>query len=401
MHQVDKMTSLVAASDSSSSSDSATQQTAGLPQSSMSKYIGKNGNNVNTKQQEKPKRKSSFLMVSVKSPSVSLVASQNIKLKAGSELFTMSLGTKEKGWRQLLGSDIEGAIRDDDSDNDDDEEEEGESSTPAEGAVIAVDDCVIPTASNQTLTTNNTTATTTATATSTNHDKKSKNKCPVYLQTSYGIKSNTQIPHMELYIRVPELIDFGASHLSDIVALTKYLETKYPGWEFLEDQIGLLKIVLLESVSKYLLRPGFDMEVNLRGKIVIQKNEIMITMETPTTSPDSLSHLSGTRDNANMNDPTAAGTTNTPVTSSTVSSLPPAMTAAAAISINADFKMRDILEDLAALEVSLKDAIEEYSRQQKQQKYSTAAKPASAGSFEDNVAFSKQATLDEFVSNTY
>ena len=120
----------------------------------------------------------------------------------------------------MIGLDSSGKIREDDSDNDDDEEEGATNiiTTNNNGHYKNIDNNK-NTAANTNSTNMNTTTSNITTGSSTG-----LKKCPVYIQTSYGVKTNTQIPHMDIYVRLKELVDFCLSHFDDIGELKRYLE---------------------------------------------------------------------------------------------------------------------------------------------------------------------------------
>jgi len=178
--------------------------------------------------------------------------------------------------------------------------------------------------------------------------------CPVYVQTAPHIKFLAQIPSAEVNINLYNLTKFISSHFTDIAAFKSYLELLFGG-EFFEEQLIVGQIVL-DRISKYILNPGLDLEINIDGKIVALGNEIMVRLETPQYIVNLLEGLYDTPNhNKNVNKNIfhhhfthKVGENNTP----NLGSIP------CVLELKAELNLMDLLDDSLAIENSIKSAIE-------------------------------------------
>ena len=208
--------------------------------------------------------------------------------------------------------------------------------------------------------------------------------------------------------------------------------TDFKGYEFLIDKLALSKVVLGEAISKYLLRPGLIIDLNMRGKIVTdqQNNEIFVTMETTDSKLDSSAARMSTNTSNNSNDDatdnmgnmednktppstsmsavSGIATTNSGVSDhGGVSSS--SVTISDVLSIQADFKLRDVLDDFSIIESSMTKVLEQYRQdyhvnQSQGATSSNSSSPIrpSVDSLDSSKPFGIEDNgLNEFVSNVY
>lgn len=257
-----------------------------------------------------------LVSVVLTSPHISMIVDNASTFKPGTELFTLKVGPKDKGWMPFGHDTVETVIN---------------KSLSTREEQVKVD------------------------------DERSKSPalmamgCPVFIQTAPHIKFLAQIPSAEVNINLHNLTKFLISHFTDIAALKSYLELLFGG-EFFEEQLVVGQIVL-DRISKYILNPGLDLEVNIDGKIVALANEIMVRLETPQyivnlieglyDAPNHNKYVFHNHFTHKPNEKVAAN-----------NSVPYLGSIPCVLELKAELNLMDLLDDSLAIESSIKSAIE-------------------------------------------
>jgi hypothetical protein len=163
------------------------------------------------------------ISVSATSPHVSMIVDHAITLKPGAELFTLVMGPTKPGWKPFGTTHT---FEEDGSSQPEDSTSGKLSPTPA---------------------------------------PKKKSGWPIFMQTAPGVKFLAKVPKSEVNVNMPSLFRFLLAHFTDLPQLKAYLES-FVGGEFFEEHLLLVKFIL-EKISKYCLVPGLDLFLNLNGKV--------------------------------------------------------------------------------------------------------------------------------------
>jgi hypothetical protein len=103
--------------------------------------------------------------------------------------------------------------------------------------------------------------------------------CPVRIHTGNNIKMLIEEPKAEITIPLFHLLRVIATHFVDLKKLRKYLFDEFK-IEFYEEYL-VIGQVLLDRISKYILLPGLDININLYIGCVTAGDEVMVRLETP------------------------------------------------------------------------------------------------------------------------
>lgn len=103
--------------------------------------------------------------------------------------------------------------------------------------------------------------------------------CPIRIHTGNNIKMLIEEPKAEITIPLLHLLRVIATHFVDLKKLKKYLFDEF-NFEIYEEYL-VIGQVLLDRISKYILLPGLDININLYIGCVTAGDEVMIRLETP------------------------------------------------------------------------------------------------------------------------
>ncbi len=165
-------------------------------------------------------------------PHIAMIADRAMNLKAGAELYTVMLGPRQKEWRPF-GTNINECMD-----------------------LIAPDTPDVKSASAE-----------------------AKPGCPVFVQTSAGIKFKVNIPSIKLSAYIPGLFNFINYHFDNCPELKVFLE-KFLNLSFLVEQLSATKSII-SIIEKYLLNDTLSLQLNINGMIEVIEKEIIITVKTP------------------------------------------------------------------------------------------------------------------------
>jgi len=293
--------------------------------------------------QDYPQGEESDTIVSViaSNPHISVIVDQAVKLQAGTELFTVIVGPKTKTWKPLGKSTLL--------------QPEGGQAAVGEGAAFGAfggssgrttflmnANKNITTSSSKSSGENNNSNTGNNNGSSTGSTTNTGGGVPIRVQTAPGIKMLTQVARANVELNLPGLIRFLLAHFRDVPLLKEYLEI-FIGGIFITEHLSIIK-VLLETISKYLLLPGIDLDVNINIRVVVHQGEIIVRAETPddghqdynNLSMDNLARLNNSNSNNNNNNQNNIDINRRAVGSS-------------AVHLNAEISIRDIIDDVAAI----------------------------------------------------
>eukprot|EP01038_Epipyxis_sp_PR26KG_P004366 gene4366-6177_t len=256
-----------------------------------------------------------IIVIIASNPHFAMIVDQAVTLKPGAELFTIAVGHKAKGWKPFGSENMF-------------EKNEQEIATMNEENLKSQE------------TNNNDIQPNILNSSVESSSAKSRAGCPITIQTSSGIKFLAQIPKTEITINLAAMVRFAIAHFEDLSLLKAFLETLMGG-EVFEEQLVIIKIIILK-ITKYLLLPGLDVEININGKIVSKGLEIFLQIETPAEINEL--HAYTNQNNNTSNDPPIG------LRGKDEDDGRPC-----AIKLNAELNLKDLLDDQKDLESFLKN----------------------------------------------
>jgi hypothetical protein len=186
-----------------------------------------------------------LLSLEVMSPHISMISDRKMTLKSGSELYTILLGPKDKTWKPFGANINEGYS-----------EQQGKDTGIEESEVENV------------------------------------KGCPIFVQTSAGIKFLTKIPELAISLYPPAVFQFIDYHFEDKLKFKQFLD-KFVGVHVVEEQLEAT-CQIIRKIANYFFIDNLSLSANLNGMIQVIDKDIVITATTPqSTDRSSRSSIAG------------------------------------------------------------------------------------------------------------
>jgi hypothetical protein len=110
--------------------------------------------------------------------------------------------------------------------------------------------------------------------------------CPVLVQTSQQIKMLGKVPQVTTSVHLAALVGFLNQHFDDLDVLLDVISlTNGAKRETCMQYINFAKIVL-SILTKYVLKPGLELDVNMSTRVIANTHDIIVCLENriPGTS---------------------------------------------------------------------------------------------------------------------